>query len=84
YTDYSKEFVRVDVPTIQPQLVKSTQGANMTPNPVDDVVHKKKGKRVVGETCSPRPSLKIHVRQQKSISTTPIPPSSDDRERDLN
>ncbi|GJZ75177.1 hypothetical protein Tco_0639642 [Tanacetum coccineum] len=31
YKDYAKEFVRVDVPTIQPQLIESTQGANRTP-----------------------------------------------------
>ncbi|GJZ85509.1 hypothetical protein Tco_0650848 [Tanacetum coccineum] len=70
YKDYVKEFIRVEVPTIQPQPVESTQGANRTPrsprtlNPVttvvDDVVfEKKKGKRVAGETSSPRPSLKI-------------------------
>ncbi|GJQ94450.1 hypothetical protein Tco_0005589 [Tanacetum coccineum] len=41
YKDYVKEFFRVDVPTIQPQLIESTQGENrtpratMTPNPKD-------------------------------------------------
>nr|GEZ24900.1 copia protein [Tanacetum cinerariifolium] len=80
YKDYVKKFVRVDVLTIQPQPVESIQGthrtprATRTPNPVDDVVQKKKGKRAAGETSSPRPSLKIHVRHQKPISTTPIPP----------
>nr|GEX26708.1 hypothetical protein [Tanacetum cinerariifolium] len=93
YKDNAKEFVRVDVPTMQPQPVESTQGTNRTPrtprtpNPatvvVNDVVlEKKKGKRVAGETSSPRPSLKIFVRQHKPISTTSIPPPSNDRERD--
>nr|GEU62811.1 hypothetical protein [Tanacetum cinerariifolium] len=42
YKDYTKEFVRVDVPTIQPQLIESTQGMNRTPratrtpNPAED------------------------------------------------
>ncbi|GKD90467.1 hypothetical protein Tco_1365974 [Tanacetum coccineum] len=58
-TQVYKEFVRVDVPTIQPQPVESTQGAKRTPratktpNPaaVDDVVsQKEKGKRIAGET----------------------------------
>ncbi|GJV50034.1 hypothetical protein Tco_1440246 [Tanacetum coccineum] len=41
YKDYKKEFVRVNVPTIQPQPVESTQGTNgipratRTPNPTD-------------------------------------------------
>nr|GEY52514.1 hypothetical protein [Tanacetum cinerariifolium]GEY67369.1 hypothetical protein [Tanacetum cinerariifolium] len=35
----------------------------------------------VGEISSPRKSLKIRVKQQKTIFT-PIPPSCDDRERD--
>nr|GFB57477.1 hypothetical protein [Tanacetum cinerariifolium] len=66
YKDYVKKFVGVDVLTIQPQPVESIQGTHRTPrvtrtpNPVDDVVQKKKGKRAAGETSSPRPSLKIH------------------------
>ncbi|GJT36583.1 hypothetical protein Tco_0927002 [Tanacetum coccineum] len=41
YKDYVKEFFGLDVPTIQPQLIESTQGENrtpratMTPNPKD-------------------------------------------------
>ncbi|GJW86569.1 hypothetical protein Tco_0161909 [Tanacetum coccineum] len=92
YKDYAKEFVGVDVPTIQPQPVESTQGTNRTPraprtpNPataiVDDVVSKKKKrKRVARETSSPRPSLKVRIKQ-KSSSITSIPPPNDDRERD--
>nr|GEW29203.1 hypothetical protein [Tanacetum cinerariifolium] len=48
YTDYAKEFVRVDVPTIHIQLVESTQGANRTPratrtpNPKDVTIKQKK------------------------------------------
>ncbi|GKD34193.1 hypothetical protein Tco_1249702, partial [Tanacetum coccineum] len=54
--DYEKEFVRVDIPMIQPQLVESAQGANRTPsatrtpNPANVVQRKRKGKQVVGET----------------------------------
>ncbi|GJZ44500.1 hypothetical protein Tco_0591755, partial [Tanacetum coccineum] len=83
-----KEFVRVDVLTIQPESVESTQGthrkpiATRTPNLFDDVVQKKrKGKQFDGETSTPRKSLKITIKQQKFISTTPLPPS-DDQERD--
>nr|GEW44921.1 hypothetical protein [Tanacetum cinerariifolium] len=71
YKDYEKEFFKVEVPMIQPQSVESTQGANRTPratrtpNPVSDVVQKKKEKRAAGETSSPRPSLKIHVRHKR-------------------
>ncbi|GKA56518.1 hypothetical protein Tco_0755590 [Tanacetum coccineum] len=35
---------------------------------------KRKGKQVVGESSSPRPSLKIGIRQQKLTSTAPLPP----------
>nr|GEU78544.1 hypothetical protein [Tanacetum cinerariifolium] len=42
---------------------------------------KKKRKQVVGETSSPRKSLKITIKQ-KMPSTTLIPPPSDDQERD--
>ncbi|GJS13820.1 hypothetical protein Tco_0408292 [Tanacetum coccineum] len=52
---------------------RSLEGATRTPNPAE-VVQKKKGKRATGDTSSPRPSLKIRVRQQKPISTTPILP----------
>nr|GFB97820.1 hypothetical protein [Tanacetum cinerariifolium] len=41
----------------------------------------RKRKQIVGETSSPKPSLKIRVKQFKS-SDTPISPPSDDRERD--
>ncbi|GJT94407.1 hypothetical protein Tco_1368010 [Tanacetum coccineum] len=41
----------------------------------------RKGKQATGESSSPRLSLKIRIRQQKSTSTTPLPPS-DDQERD--
>nr|GEW80425.1 hypothetical protein [Tanacetum cinerariifolium] len=91
YKEYEKVFVSVGVPTIQPQPVKSTQRTIRIPSThrtpthttiIDDVVQKKrKRKQIVGETSSPKPSLKIRVKQFKS-SDTPIPPSSDDRERD--
>ncbi|GJS10510.1 retrovirus-related pol polyprotein from transposon TNT 1-94 [Tanacetum coccineum] len=44
-------------------------------------VRKKKRKKVVKETSSPRKSLKVTIKQKKQ-STNPIPPPSDDRERD--
>ncbi|GKD18909.1 hypothetical protein Tco_1208067, partial [Tanacetum coccineum] len=61
YKEYEKVFVWLDVPTIQPQPVESTQGtirtpsAHRTPTPtavVSDVGHKKKRNQVVGETSS--------------------------------
>ncbi|GKE27006.1 hypothetical protein Tco_1442390 [Tanacetum coccineum] len=42
---------------------------------------KKKRKQVVGETISPIKSLKVTIKKKKP-GTTPIPPPSDDRERD--
>ncbi|GKB02455.1 hypothetical protein Tco_0830544 [Tanacetum coccineum] len=91
YKEYEKMFVRVYIPTIQPQPVESTQGANITPSThrtptptaiVSDVVQKKrKRKQVDVETSSPKPSLKVCVKKMKP-STTPIPPPTDDRERD--
>ncbi|GKF83357.1 hypothetical protein Tco_0245013, partial [Tanacetum coccineum] len=88
YKDYEKEFVGVDISMIQPHPVESTQETNMTPRAIrtpnpDDVVQKKKrkGTPTAGETSTPRKSLKIRVKQQKPISTTP-PPPNDDRERD--
>nr|GEU65335.1 hypothetical protein [Tanacetum cinerariifolium] len=74
-------IVPIDVPTIHPQPVESTYRANKTPNQVDDVVQKKKGKHVARETSSPKPSLKVRIRQQQP-STTNIPSPTDDRERD--
>nr|GEV77012.1 hypothetical protein [Tanacetum cinerariifolium] len=91
YKEYEKVIVGVYVPTVQPQPVEFTQGtirtpgAHMTPTPttiVGDVFQKKrKRKQVAEETSSPKPSLKIRVKQNK-LSTTPIPPPSDDKERD--
>ncbi|GKB36562.1 hypothetical protein Tco_0881504, partial [Tanacetum coccineum] len=48
---------------------------------IQSQLKKQKRKQVAGETRSPKPSLKIRVKQMKP-STTPIPPPSDDRERD--
>ncbi|GKC05730.1 hypothetical protein Tco_0997340, partial [Tanacetum coccineum] len=49
YKDYAKEFERVNIPTIQPELVESTQGTNRTPRATrtlnsDEVIQKKKRK----------------------------------------
>ncbi|GJS74150.1 hypothetical protein Tco_0706991, partial [Tanacetum coccineum] len=91
YKEYVKVFVGVDVLTIHPQPVESTQGtirtssAHKTPTPTaissDVFQNKRKRKQIAGETSLPKPSLKIRVKQFKS-SDTPIPPPSDDRERD--
>ncbi|GJW26217.1 hypothetical protein Tco_0040028 [Tanacetum coccineum] len=57
-----------------------TPRATRTPNP--KVVQKKrKGKQVKGDESSPKPYLKIRIRQKKSTLTTPVP-HSDDREID--
>ncbi|GJU45998.1 hypothetical protein Tco_1203264 [Tanacetum coccineum] len=78
YKDYVDVYEGVEVPTIQPELVESTQGthrtpkATRTPNPV--VVQKKKGKQIAGESSLPKRSLKIRIRQKKSTPTTPLPP----------
>ncbi|GKC45104.1 hypothetical protein Tco_1062826, partial [Tanacetum coccineum] len=84
YKDYEEEINRVGVPTIQLEPVESTQWTNRTSRATKttnlvDVVQKKKGKRVAGETSSPRKSLKIQFKHQKRPTTTP-PPPSDDRE----
>ncbi|GKB61026.1 hypothetical protein Tco_0917212 [Tanacetum coccineum] len=63
---------------------KETPSAHKTPTLtaiVGDVVQKKKRKQVAGETILQRKSLKVIITQKKP-STTPIPPPSDDIERD--
>ncbi|GJS12700.1 hypothetical protein Tco_0407172 [Tanacetum coccineum] len=88
YKDYEEKFKGVDVPTIQPKPVESTQGMNRTPratrtpNPTDVVQKKRKGTQVAGETSSPRKSLKIRFMQQKPSTTTPPPPSDDRKQSD--
>ncbi|GKB61482.1 hypothetical protein Tco_0917668 [Tanacetum coccineum] len=86
--EYETVYVRVDVPTIQPQPVESTQGLNKTPRatrtptPTAEVVKKKrKSKAIARESSTLRKSLKVKIKQKKP-STTSIPPPSDDRERD--
>nr|GEV00770.1 hypothetical protein [Tanacetum cinerariifolium] len=86
--EYETVFVRVDVPMNQPQPIVSTQGthrttprAHKTPTLTTASPQRKKRKQSAGETSSPRKSLKVTIRLNKQ-STTPIPPSSDDRERD--
>ncbi|GJX48140.1 hypothetical protein Tco_0273330 [Tanacetum coccineum] len=56
----------LDVPTIQPQPVESTQGTNRTPRAtrtptptVKSVQKKRKSKTVAGESSTPRKSLKL-------------------------
>ncbi|GJX89406.1 retrovirus-related pol polyprotein from transposon TNT 1-94 [Tanacetum coccineum] len=71
--DIQLVFVGIDVPTIQPQPVESTQGTNRTPSThrtptptaiASDIVQKKQKRKQ--ETSSPNLSLKIHVKQLKS------------------
>ncbi|GKA15112.1 retrovirus-related pol polyprotein from transposon TNT 1-94 [Tanacetum coccineum] len=85
YKEYEEKFVRVDVPTIQPQPVKSTQGAHRTPRatrtPTPIAEKKRKSKEVTGESSTLRKSLKVTVKQKKP-STTSIPPPDDDKKRD--
>ncbi|GKA28758.1 hypothetical protein Tco_0715003 [Tanacetum coccineum] len=88
YKEYETVFFGVEVPMNQPQPVVSTQGthrttprAYKTPTLTAASPQGKKRKQSVGETSSPRKSLKVTIRQKKQ-STTPIPPHGDDRERD--
>ncbi|GKA98832.1 hypothetical protein Tco_0826769 [Tanacetum coccineum] len=68
-TEEYKEYEKVFVGTPTPTAI------------VGDVVQKKKRKQVVGETSSLRKSLKVTIRK-KQQSTTPIPPPSENIERD--
>ncbi|GKC48313.1 hypothetical protein Tco_1066035 [Tanacetum coccineum] len=88
YKEYIKVFVGVDIPMIQPQQIVSTQGTHRTtpsalrsPTLTTDIASKKKRKQVAGETSSLRKSFKVTI-QKKKAKTTPIPPPSDDQERD--
>nr|GEX14859.1 hypothetical protein [Tanacetum cinerariifolium] len=54
--------------------------ANSTPTLIVSPQGKKR-KQTAGESSSPRQSHKITIKRNK-LSTTPIPPPSDDRERD--
>ncbi|GJT38451.1 hypothetical protein Tco_0938316 [Tanacetum coccineum] len=79
YRDYVEMYIRVVVPVIPPESVESIQGMHRTPKatrtPNLDIVQKKrKGKYIVGESSSPKPSLKKRIRQKKSTSTTHLPP----------
>ncbi|GJY22916.1 hypothetical protein Tco_0396574 [Tanacetum coccineum] len=61
--------------------IRATKEYKESPSLTTDIAPKKKRKHVVGETISPRKSLKVTIKQKKP-STTPIPPPCDDRERD--
>ncbi|GJX67673.1 hypothetical protein Tco_0303400 [Tanacetum coccineum] len=71
--EYEKVFVRIDIPTIQPQSVESTQGTNRTPRAtrtptptVKSVQNKRKSKTVAGESSTPRKSLKVTIKQKET------------------
>nr|GEU70825.1 putative reverse transcriptase domain-containing protein [Tanacetum cinerariifolium] len=90
YKEYEKVLVRIDVLTIQPQSIESTQRMNrkprahMTPTPTaiaSDVVQKNR-KQVTEETSSLRKSLKVTIRKKKP-STTPISPPKKFLEEDI-
>nr|GEY03851.1 hypothetical protein [Tanacetum cinerariifolium] len=57
--------------------VYTTGKSTRTPNPEVVQKRKRKGKQVAGESSSPKPSLKIRIKQQKVTPTTPLPPSDD-------
>ncbi|GKA31293.1 reverse transcriptase domain-containing protein [Tanacetum coccineum] len=87
FKEYEMVFIKVDVPTNQPQLIVSTQGthrstprAHRTPTLTASPQGKKR-KQTAGESSSPRQSHKITIKRKKP-STTLIPPPIDDRERD--
>ncbi|GKE15778.1 hypothetical protein Tco_1423355, partial [Tanacetum coccineum] len=69
YKVYEDKFLRVDVPTIQPKLIESTQGmirkprATRTPTPA--AAKKHKSKEVARETSTPRKSLNVTIKQKK-------------------
>ncbi|GKB82651.1 hypothetical protein Tco_0949546 [Tanacetum coccineum] len=72
YKEYETVFVGVEVPINQPQPVVSTQGthrntprAHRIPTLIAASPHVKKRKQSVGETSSPRKSLKVTIRQKK-------------------
>ncbi|GJY85956.1 hypothetical protein Tco_0499982 [Tanacetum coccineum] len=87
FKEYERVFMPIDVPMNQPQPVVSTQGthrstprAYKTPTLTTSPQGKKR-KQSAGESISPRQSYKITIKRKK-LSTTPIPPPSNDRERD--
>nr|GEX86072.1 hypothetical protein [Tanacetum cinerariifolium] len=68
----------VQVPTIHPEHVESTQGTYRTHRiartPNLNVVQKnRKGKQIAGESSLPKPSLKIRIRKNKSTPITHLP-----------
>ncbi|GKB47221.1 hypothetical protein Tco_0897974 [Tanacetum coccineum] len=72
------EFINDDIRATKEY--NKTPSAHRTPTPTT-IAQKKKRKQVAGKTSSPRKSLKVTIKQKKP-STTPIPPPSDDKERD--
>ncbi|GJS49204.1 hypothetical protein Tco_0599325 [Tanacetum coccineum] len=87
FKEYEMVFMTVDVSMNQPQPVGSTQEMHMstprahrTPTLTASPQGKKR-KQSARESSSPRQSHKITIKRKKP-STTPIPPPSDDRERD--
>ncbi|GJX86635.1 hypothetical protein Tco_0337409 [Tanacetum coccineum] len=87
FKEYETVFMQVVVLMNQPQPVISTQGthrnaprAHRTPT-VTISPQGKKRKQIFRESSSPRQSYKLTIPKKKQ-RTTPIPPPSDDRERD--
>ncbi|GKC58173.1 hypothetical protein Tco_1085771 [Tanacetum coccineum] len=81
YAEYETVFVKVVVPTIQPQPVVSTQGTHRTTpsayrSPTLTVASPqgKKRKQIARETSSPRKPTKVTIKQK--AKTTSIPPAT--------
>ncbi|GJX14083.1 hypothetical protein Tco_0205841 [Tanacetum coccineum] len=65
--------------------IKETQAkpsATRTPNP-ELAKKKKKGKQIVGESSTPKLSLKIRIKQRKSTPAASLPPVDDDERDDI-
>ncbi|GJX06740.1 hypothetical protein Tco_0194672 [Tanacetum coccineum] len=74
FKEYETVFMKVDVLMNQPQLVVSTQGthritpsAQRTPTVSASPSKSKKMKQIVGESSSPRKSLKVTIKQKQLV-----------------
>ncbi|GJZ86344.1 retrovirus-related pol polyprotein from transposon TNT 1-94 [Tanacetum coccineum] len=74
YAEYETVFVKVAVPTIQPQPVVSTQGTHRTtpsahrsPTFTAASPQEKKRKQIAGEISSPRKLLKVTIKQRQVV-----------------
>ncbi|GKC39351.1 hypothetical protein Tco_1051735, partial [Tanacetum coccineum] len=81
YRDYIADFTRIEVPTMQPQPLVSTQGIISKPSaprsPNLEKASKKKGKQIVGESSEPKKSLKIWIKQRQPDMSIHVPTVTD-------